>query len=109
MKRQIKIGTKVIKIIPLEAWIWTAGLLYLFFINPYQEQVFSICPLHNLGIGFCPGCGLGRSISFFYHGDFLHSLTTHPLGIAAFFIISFRVYKLVKNSYQLKKGEVFNA
>jgi len=109
MKRQIETAKAVISSIPFEAWIWSAGLFFLLFINPYQEQTFSICPLHNLGIGFCPGCGLGRSISFLYHGDFLHSLKSHPLGIAAFIIISYRVYKLVRNSYQQKKGEVHNA
>lgn len=87
----------IIKIIEWEAIFWTAGLIYLFFVNPYQAQHFTLCPFHNLGITFCPGCGLGRSISFFYHADFFHSLKTHPLGIAAFILISFRIFKLSKN------------
>ena len=109
MKEKINIAAGIIRAIPLEAWIWIAGLSYFFFINPYIEQRFSLCPLHNLGMDFCPGCGLGRSISFFYHGDIMHSLKAHPLGIAAFFIISHRVFVLIRRNYKLKKGEVYNA
>lgn len=90
---------KILRIVEWEALLWTVGLVYLIFVNPYKVQQFSFCPYHNLGITFCPGCGLGRSISFFYHGDFLHSITTHPLGIIAFFIILIRIIVLAKRMY----------
>lgn len=89
----------ILKIVELEAVLWFAGLVYLLTINPYVVQQFSFCPFHNLGITFCPGCGLGRSISFFYHGDFFHSLQTHPLGIIAFILISIRIIKLSHKMY----------
>lgn len=98
----------IFKIISLEAMLWTIALLYLLFINPYQTQEFTFCPFHNLGIEYCPGCGLGRSISFLYHGDFIHSLKTHPLGIAAFIVILFRIIQLtrqsIKNFQSQKRG-----
>jgi hypothetical protein len=106
-KREIMI--KAVKTVPLEAWMWIASLLYLVFINPYQQQLFTFCPFHNLGIEWCPGCGLGRSIAFFYHGDFAASFRTHPLGIAAFIIISHRIFSLIKTNYHLKTGEVYHA
>lgn len=109
MTERVKISIKALKTIPLEAWMWIVALSYLVFINPYEPQVFSFCPFHNLGVDFCPGCGLGRSIAFFYHGDFLNSLKTHPLGIAAFIIISHRIFILIRTNYQLKKGEVYHA
>jgi hypothetical protein len=84
--------------INFEAFLWFAALVYLFFINPYETQQFTFCPFHNAGIEFCPGCGLGRSISFFYHGEFYHSLKTHPLGIAAFILIGIRIYQLTKQT-----------
>jgi hypothetical protein len=87
-----------IKLIEWEAVFWIAGLVYLLFINPYHVQHFTLCPFKNLGIEFCPGCGLGRSISFLYHGDFLDSLKTHPLGIFAFVIITVRVINLIKRT-----------
>ncbi|MBA4407176.1 hypothetical protein C0389_07880 [bacterium] len=84
----------ILRIIEWEAIFWLAGLTYLLFINPYQTQYFTLCPFHNLGITFCPGCGLGLSISFFYHGDFLNSIRTHPLGIIALILLTVRVVKL---------------
>ena len=105
MKEKIKILFRYTEKVPLEAWMWLAALGYLLFINPYQQQYFSFCPFHNLGIEFCPGCGLGRSISFFYHLDIINSIKTHPLGIAAFFIISHRIYFLIKVNLKLKKWE----
>ncbi|MCX6169192.1 MAG: DUF2752 domain-containing protein [Ignavibacteriales bacterium] len=89
----------ILKIVEWEGILWMAGLIYLVFINPYQVQYFTLCPFHNLGISFCPGCGLGRSISFFYHADLFHSIKTHPLGIIAFLIINARIIKLFIRMY----------
>lgn len=101
-----KIG-QIVKLVEWEALFWSAGLVYLLFINPYQATHVTFCPYKNLGIEFCPGCGLGKSIAFFYHGDFLHSLQTHPLGIIAFVIILVRVVYLIKNKYfNNKQNEV---
>lgn len=82
-----------------EALMWASGLIYLVFVNPYSAQHFTLCPYKNLGIDFCPGCGLGKSISMFYHLDFIHSLQAHPLGIIAFFLISYRIISLIKRKY----------
>ena len=89
----------ILKIVELEAVLWFAGLIYLLTVNPYEVQQFSFCPFHNLGITFCPGCGLGRSISFIYHGDLFHSLQTHPLGVIALILISIRIIKLSNKMY----------
>jgi hypothetical protein len=84
----------ILKIVEWEAVLWAIGLIYLLFVNPYQTHEFTFCPFHNLGITFCPGCGLGRSISFFYHGNFIQSFKAHPLGIAAFVLIFYRIVVL---------------
>lgn len=89
----------ILKIVEWEAVFWLAGLTYLMLINPYEVQQYTLCPFHNLGITFCPGCGLGRSVSFFYHGDLLYSIKTHPLGIIAFMLIASRVIKLCIKTY----------
>lgn len=90
----------LIKTVELEALMWSAGLVYLVTINPYQVQKFTLCPFHNLGISFCPGCGLGRSIAFLFHGDLINSLSAHPLGIIALIIITSRIIKLTYKSYK---------
>lgn len=100
----------ILKIVEWEAVFWLSGLIYLLFINPYQIQHFTLCPFHNLGISLCPGCGLGRSISFFYHGDILHSIKTHPLGIIAFILIAARIIKLftrIHNNYHKSKEVIY--
>jgi len=108
MNTKLKKLRNLFRIISLEAVLWTIALLYLFFINPYETQTFTLCPFHNLGIEYCPGCGLGRSISFLYHGDFIHSIKTHPLGIAALIMIILRIIQLIrqtiKNLQSQKRG-----
>ncbi|KAF0153136.1 MAG: hypothetical protein FD143_576 [Ignavibacteria bacterium] len=95
--------TNAAKLIEWEAFLWSAGLLYLFFINPYETSHSTLCLYKNLGIEFCPGCGLGRSISFLFNVDFLRSIKTHPLGIIAFVLIITRIIHLVRKKYFNKK------
>ncbi len=90
---------KILKTVEWEALAWIAGLIYLALIDPYSDSHFTLCPYKNLGINFCPGCGLGKSISLFYHGDFSLSVHTHPLGIIAFTIISIRIVQLIRKKY----------
>ena len=89
----------------LEAIMWSIALLYLMFINPYELNHFSFCLFNLMGIDFCPGCGIGRSISMIYHGDILGSLKMHPLGIFALGVIFYRIVTLLqKNKLNLKRG-----
>lgn len=81
-----------------EALMWIIALSYLVFINPYEIQHFSLCLFNNLGIDFCPGCGLGRSISMIYHGDFYGSFIMHPLGFFALSVILYRIFSLFRKS-----------
>jgi hypothetical protein len=80
---------------PFEAAIWCGGLVLLAFMNP-AEPHFSICPIANLGFDWCPGCGLGKSIAYFFRGEIRQSFFTHPVGIVAVFILSFRIIQLTK-------------
>lgn len=88
------------KSITREAWIWVIALLVLACINPHSENLVSFCPLHYFGFEFCPGCGLGKSISHLLHGDPVTSFKTHPLGIFAFIILLTRIITLTKKSIQ---------
>jgi len=86
------------KRIPLEALVWLTGLLFLAVFN--TDSHFSLCPLQNAGLTFCPGCGLGRSISLLFQGQISASFQTHPLGICALIILSFRIINLTKQYIQ---------
>jgi len=88
------------KIIGFEATVWVLGLLFLFLIHSPGETHFTICPLANLGIEFCPGCGLGNSISYLFNGDFVASFQSHPLGVFTLIIITSRILSLIKNNWR---------
>lgn len=84
---------RVVFLLPLEALVWITGLLILAVYNPHYQEHMSMCVFNNVGFSYCPGCGLGRSISYFLHGDILMSFSAHPIGIAAVGILGYRIYK----------------
>ena len=77
----------------LELFFWLGALFSLALSDP-AAQHFSLCPLFNLGISWCPGCGLGRALSSLLHLDFAASLRHHWFGIPAFFILLNRIGQL---------------
>lgn len=81
-----------------EAFVWLAGLTYLAFINPYSSNHLSFCALDLIGVDNCPGCGLGRSISMIFHGDFHSSVNTHFLGWFAVIVLSVRIVSLLNRN-----------
>jgi lipoprotein signal peptidase len=85
-------------LIGFEASVWILSLAYLILIHSPEETHFTICPLANMGFNFCPGCGLGNSISYIFQGEFVASFHSHPLGIFALLIISFRIFTIIKNN-----------
>jgi hypothetical protein len=88
----------------LEAIIWLAALTALATAPP-SDSHFTLCPLKNAGFQFCPGCGLGHSITLIFHGDFASSIQMHPLGFIALGILSWRIVTVFRNSMQLLKFE----
>jgi len=77
-----------------EAFIWIIALIALVFVDPYHQH-YTLCPFHNLGWEFCPGCGIGRSIACAYRFDFQGSFNCHPLGIVALIVIIHRIIKVL--------------
>ncbi len=86
-----------------EAAFWLSGFIFLALIDPSGAHL-SICPLHYLEV-YCPGCGLGRSISYLLHGEVLASFQTHPLGVVATLILGHRTLRLgIASVRQLRKS-----
>ncbi|QQS35785.1 MAG: DUF2752 domain-containing protein [Ignavibacteriales bacterium] len=83
--------------INLEALLWLFALTFLAFYSPSTENHFTFCLFNNLGIGFCPGCGLGHSISHLFRFEIYESFTSHPLGIPALLILVYRIVQLTKD------------
>jgi len=78
----------------LELMAWVAIMLVLMLPMPAQQH-FTLCPFQNLGLDYCPGCGLGRSCNMALHGKIIDSLMMHPFGIFAIIVILFRIYSLI--------------
>lgn len=97
-KNSISNIKKYFDLIGFEALIWITGLIYLAFLSPVDQTHFTICPLANAGFEYCPGCGLGHSITQFFHGKFIQSFNTHPLGFFALIIIIYRTFTIIKNN-----------
>lgn len=78
---------------PLELFFWAFALVLLATSDPHAHH-FTLCPLANLGVTWCPGCGLGRSITALFHGDVSASFAHHWFGIPALLLIAHRMYEL---------------
>ena len=80
---------------PLELIIWAGAIFTLSISYPKALNHFTLCPIENLGFLWCPGCGLGRSVSYFLHGDIELSFQQHWFGIPATGILIFRILQLL--------------
>jgi hypothetical protein len=93
-----------------ELVFWIAALVALALTDPSAPGQYSLCPLKLMGISWCPGCGLGHSISWVLYGNIKNSWHAHWLGLPALIIILYRIYALGKaaiihppNIYSLKQ------
>lgn len=78
---------------PLELIVWSGALMLLAISQPSVHH-YTLCPLSNLGFTWCPGCGLGRSITALLHLQIIVSIQYHWFGIPAFFILLNRIWQL---------------
>lgn len=90
----------------IELFFWVTSLALLAMMDPHNNAHFSLCIFKFLGLSFCPGCGLGHSISFLFHGNINASLQAHPLGIFALIIIIIRIFKLSFLSLKNHKNQL---
>ncbi|MEO7215056.1 DUF2752 domain-containing protein [Mucilaginibacter sp.] len=79
-----------------ELVFWITAMVCLAFTNPANHSHFSLCPFKWIGFTWCPGCGLGHSIAYFFHGDISNSFHAHWLGIPVVFGIFYRIYVLAR-------------
>lgn len=79
--------------IPLELIFWISALVLLATAKPGGAH-FTLCPLANLGVTSCPGCGLGRAITYLFHGDLQQSWKLHRFALPALFTLASRIFQL---------------
>jgi hypothetical protein len=91
-------------IIELTAWV---GAFFLFaFLSPSPQPHFNLCPLDAMGLEFCPGCGLGRSVTYLFHGHFSESWHMHYLGIPAAAMLGGRIIYLFRRIIKNQKRQL---
>jgi len=75
--------------------------------NHHLDTEQSLCPFKML-TGFpCPGCGITKSLVYFYEGNILKSISYHVLGP---FVIVFCIITIAVLITELKTGrEYFNS
>ncbi|MFM8771315.1 MAG: DUF2752 domain-containing protein [Candidatus Kapaibacterium sp.] len=88
---------------PLEAAIWTSGLLVLALFTPSLQGHATVCIPTLLGFDGCIGCGLGASIGQLFRGHLAASWETHPLGVPATVLLIGRVVHLVRTPFRLSQ------
>lgn len=80
---------------PLELILWCGAIFILALSYPNATRHITLCPIENLGFSWCPGCGLGRSISYLLHGELILSWEQHWFGIPALGILIYRIVQLL--------------
>ena len=81
-----------------EATVFAIGLFLLALMDPAVSNGPSLCLFDQLGFTFCPGDGLGYSISYTFRGEFSNALESNVLGPFAILVLSTRIiYLLIKN------------
>jgi hypothetical protein len=102
----IKSKRKIYGIIGAFITLMVPFFLIYFNQNNHLETDQSLCPLKML-TGFpCPGCGITKSLVYFYEGDLQKSLYYHILGP---FVVAFCIATIVVLTTELiTKKEYFN-
>jgi hypothetical protein len=101
-----KAKRKIYGIIAAVTTLFVPLLLLLFNQDTHLETDQSLCPFKMI-TGFpCPGCGITKSLVYFYEGELLKSLYYHVLGP---FVILFCIVTIIVLSVELIIGqEYFN-
>lgn len=86
-------------------WIALATLLiFAAMLNPYSSGV-NLCFFNFIGIDFCPGEGIGRSMAHVFRGNFSESFQLHPAGIPGVFILSIRIGSILNQRLTLTESK----
>ena len=87
----------------LEAYFWLTALISTALTTPTHDTHFTLCIFKLLGIDFCPGCGLGHSVIFLFHGDFKDSWNAHPFAILAVAVLMHRIFVILHKDIKIYK------
>lgn len=86
----------------LEWFVFSTGLILLAGMSP-EDAGTSLCFFEWVGIDFCPGEGLGHSISYTFRGDFKSAFQAHLAGPAAVLILTGRIIYIWQHLFKESK------
>lgn len=78
---------------------FSIGLFLLALMDPYSANGPGLCLLENLGFQYCPGDGLGHSISFLFRAEIYKAMEANLLGPFALIIITGRIIYLFSQNH----------
>src|SRR6056297_247774 len=81
--------------------VFSLGLVLLAMMSP-ENSGHSLCLFEWVGIDFCPGDGLGHSISYTFRGNIQAALESHFAGPAAVVILILRIVFIWKDMIKSK-------
>jgi hypothetical protein len=90
-----------------EILAFSVGLILLALMDPNAAAGPDLCLFEQLGISFCPGDGLGHSISYIFRGDFSNALKANMLGPLAVVILSSRIVYLISKNLKNTDNQSF--
>lgn len=99
MRPKLHILGQRLRRIPLEAAIWTAGLVAMACADPEAPGLLDGCLFRWLGVEWCPGCGLGHAVGHLFRGEWTASLEAHSLGWFAVLVLGGHVIQLVWKAF----------
>jgi hypothetical protein len=82
----------------LELFSWVFAIACLSFLDPTQTEQ-SLCFFNWLGFEHCPGCGLGKSISYALDGQLNLSFATHMMGTPVLAGLILRIIQLIHKNF----------
>lgn len=89
----------------IEWIVFSVGLIALALMNP-ENTGTSFCFFDFIGIGFCPGEGLGHSISYTFRGEWDAAIKAHFFGPFAVLILLLRILQIWINIFKNNKSSL---
>lgn len=83
-----------------EVFAFCIGLLLLALMNPETNNGISLCMFDQLGVPWCPGEGLGHSISYLFRGEVSNAMEANILGPFAIIILGGRITHLLWKNHK---------
>ncbi|MFA8450643.1 MAG: DUF2752 domain-containing protein [Bacteroidales bacterium] len=88
----------------LELLFWIAAIFILAANDPRRYDN-TLCLYTWITGNSCWGCGIGRSISWIFRGEFSKSFDTHAFGFLAIIAIVIRIAMIFKNTIKYHKNK----